>query len=181
MSEFKDKLRNSVAISNISDEIEKDRDCIVSLLNVVENEFKGWQPPKQLVEVPQFVSDWFEKNDYNIDGNIKALARTLKDKPQINWTSIDKWFMKSSNKPVETLIRMKLEGYTIKKEQLYVIEYPMSALPYVANMEKNQENEIVIIGYTSIKECAKRFTEQEVKDIDKRYWAFAVKVDEVDE
>lgn len=39
---------------------------------------------------------------------------------------------------------------------------------------------MIIYGYTSIKKGAKRFTEKEIKDIDPRYLAFAVKVDEVE-
>lgn len=138
--------------------------------------FKDWQPPKKLVVVPQFVADWFEENEYDLDYRIWKYIRDW-DKQQRN--VFYKWFNKD-DRAIETLVRMKLDGYTIEKEQLYVIEYPMTLNPYVSDMGKNQYNQIIISGYTSVKASAKRFTEKEIKVLDERLMAFAVKVDEVD-
>ena len=62
MSEFEKELDVKIK----SGEIMKERyktGCILSHfvnLKDIESTFKDWQPPKPLVVVPQFVSDWFD-------------------------------------------------------------------------------------------------------------------------
>lgn len=139
--------------------------------------FKDWQPPKELVEVPQFVADWFE----NAKGNLEfVIWQYISDWRENEQNDFWFWFSEDENKPTETLIRMKLEGYTVKKEQLYVLEFPKQLNAFVSSTGKNQDNDVIISGYTSVKKDAKRFTEQEIKALDERLMAFAVKVDEVD-
>ena len=82
--------------------------------NVLEisKHFKDWQPPKPLVVVPQFVADWFEKNDDDLSFKIWGYL--------INWKLQDKksdffrW-MKKESECIEILIRMQ-DGYTVEKE-----------------------------------------------------------------
>lgn len=80
--------------------------------------FKDWQPPKKLVEVPQFVADWFEENKGNLDYKIWEY---INDSHEISDDVFWQWFIGVSTNPFETLIRMKLDGYTVKKEQLYYL------------------------------------------------------------
>lgn len=76
------------------------------------DKMKDWQPPKPLVVVPQFVADWFEKNDDDLSFKIWGYL--------INWKLQDKksdffrW-MKKESECIEILIRMQ-DGYTVKEE-----------------------------------------------------------------
>ena len=89
--------------------------------NVLEisKHFKDWQPPKPLVVVPQFVADWFEKNDDDLSFKIWGYL--------INWKLQDKksdffrW-MKKESECIEILIRMQ-DGYTVEKEKKYILKH----------------------------------------------------------
>lgn len=85
------------------------------------DKMKDWQPPKPLVVVPQYVADWFDINQDDIDGNIKALTININRNPKSGWSEMDEWFMYFPNKPIETLISMKLYGYTVEKEKLFYL------------------------------------------------------------
>ena len=58
------------------------------------DKMKDWQPPKQLVEVPQIAADWFEKNEDDLSFKIWGYL--------INWKLQDKksdffrWMKKES-------------------------------------------------------------------------------------
>ncbi|MFB8598842.1 DUF1642 domain-containing protein, partial [Enterococcus faecalis] len=70
-------------------------------------------------------------------------------------------------------------GYEVEKEQLYYVKFDILYLQkyLVKNVETNQfylsNNEKVVGNYEQVK-----FTEQEIKSIDERYWPFAVKVED---
>lgn len=85
------------------------------------DKMKDWQPPKPLVVVPQYVADWFDINQDDIDGNIKALTININRNPKSGWSEMDEWFMYFPNKPIETLISMKLYGYTVEKEKFFYL------------------------------------------------------------
>lgn len=119
MSEFINKLRSSDAISNILDEVEKDRACVVEVLIAAENEFKDWKPPKPKIEVPQFVADWFENNEDDL--SFKIWGYLINWKLQDKKSDFFKW-MKNESECIEILIRMQ-DGYTVKKEQLFILKH----------------------------------------------------------
>lgn len=114
MSEFEKELTNKVSPH---DRTHNDNELFLG--GVLAEHFKDWKPPKPLVVVPQFVSDWFDINQDDIDVNIKALTRNIDRKLKIEWSEMDRWFMYSPNKPIETLISMKLDGYTVEKESKF--------------------------------------------------------------
>ncbi|PQB74408.1 hypothetical protein CUN23_05675, partial [Enterococcus faecalis] len=58
-------------------------------------------------------------------------------------------------------------GYEVEKEQLYYVK-----LPEIGYMRFGKK-----YFYSTDKEDAKRYTENQIKSIDERYWPFAVKVD----
>lgn len=136
------------------------------------DKMKDWQPPKPPVVVPQIVADWFEKNEDDLSFKIWGYL--------INWKLQDKksdffrW-MKKESECIEILIRMQ-DGYTVKKEQLYHV-----VLPGARNRYLNFRTNGGYVVFGSVKEYGDyktRFTEQEIRDIDERYLAFAVEVDE---
>lgn len=81
------------------------------------------------------------------------------------------------SKHQEDYMRAWLDGYTVEKPQLFYIE-----LPNVYGL-KNKicvskvENE-TIVEFSNGKNYALKFTEQEIKSIDERYWQFAVPVED---
>ncbi|MCH4162359.1 MAG: DUF1642 domain-containing protein [Lactococcus raffinolactis] len=83
------------------------------------DKMKDWQPPKQLVVVPQCVADWFEKNEDDLSFKIWGYL--------INWKLQDKksdffrW-MKKESECIEILIRMQ-DGYTVEKEKKYILKH----------------------------------------------------------
>ena len=166
MSEFTEKLRSSELIWNAVNEVDKDQADVGFLIEIIRNEFKDWQPPKPLVVVPQFVAVWFEDK---MLGSFSAVVASysFSDDEAITWVH--------DNGGLDLLCKMKLYGYTVKKEQLYVLELPRQYNPYVSQV--NDFN--VITRFAPLFYEAKRLSESEIKAIDERYWAFAVKVDDV--
>ena len=116
------------------------------------------QPPKELVKVRQFVADWFEKNKDNLEEFLN-------------------WLDDTETNSYETLIRMKTEGYLIDNEKLYEVVFlddgkDRLILNKVGNRLFIDFDEDVEIYHKT------EFTEKEIKAIDEKYWAFAVKVEE---
>ena len=74
-----------------------------------------YEPEKPVV--PQFVADWYEDNKDFFECNLYEFfllyheGRLQKD--------LSDWFTNNSNKPIETLVKMKLFGYEVKKKKLY--------------------------------------------------------------
>ena len=165
MSEFTEKLRSSELIWNAVNEVDKDQADVGFLIEIIRNEFKDWQPPKPLVVVPQFVAVWFEDK---MLGSFSAVVASysFSDDEAITWVH--------DNGGLDLLCKMKLYGYTVEKEKLYVLELPRQYNPYVS-----QVNDFNIISrFTPLFYEAKRLSEKEIKAIDERYWVFAVKVEE---
>ena len=130
---------------------------------------KDWQPPKPLVEVPKFVADWFEKNEDDL--SFKIWGYLINWKLQDKKSDFFKW-MKKESECIEILIHMQ-DGYTVKKEQLYEIRLPIP--------DSDIENDYALVDIRgNIWEDAfptkYKLTKQEIKAIDERYLAFAVKV-----
>nr|DAI26396.1 MAG TPA: Protein of unknown function (DUF1642) [Caudoviricetes sp.] len=76
----------------------------------------------QKVTVPQFVADWYEEHKDNLEYNIwDWMKYNLEPKKRENKT-FSQWLGKTVNNPVETLIKMKLYGYTVEKEKRYIVK-----------------------------------------------------------
>ena len=109
------------------------------------------EPEKPVV--PQFVADWYEENKDYFESNLYSLCvdfhkRELPD-------DLHEWFTKNNNKPIETLVKMKLFGYEVEKEKLYFAsfrdtnqylgwneklgEWFMSCSPFTSGVEQTQE------------------------------------------
>lgn len=76
----------------------------------------------QKVTVPQFVADWYEEHKDNLEYNIwDWMKYNLEPKKREN-VIFSRWLGKTVNNPVETLIKMKLYGYEVKKEKRYLVK-----------------------------------------------------------
>ena len=74
------------------------------------------------------------------------------------------WLGDTETNSYETLIRMKLEGYLIDNDEI---------------LNKAKGNRLFIDFDEDVESYHKtEFTEKEIKAIDKRYWDFAVKVED---
>ena len=157
---------------------------------VISKHFKDWQPPKELIKIPQYLADWFE-NQLKInelkkfDGN--DVFRIIQDVIKVSngestWEDygitdeIVKFAEDNEELFLNLIVNCSLgDGYTVEKEQLYVLMFPKKVYPYISFYDHVNE----IINWTDNLDNAKRFTEREIRAIDDRYWAFAVKVEEV--
>lgn len=76
----------------------------------------------QKVQVPQFVADWYEKYKGNLEYNICDWMRYTNEFEKLENMKFSKWLGDFENDPVETLVKMKLYGYTVDKEPKYTVK-----------------------------------------------------------
>ena len=160
MSNFEEEFNNCLHFGFIPNEPQ----------NKIIEHFKDWQPPKQLVVVPQIIAYFIKA--LKIKG-IKPLMDSAKF-GEIGFTEekrdeILHWI----NEHQEEYMRAWLDDYTVEKEQLYEIRIPLPNGNYASIDSKGYIwGDLIPNKY--------KLTESEVKNIDERYMAFAVPVEEVD-
>lgn len=117
MSEFTEKLRSSELVWNAVNEVDKDQADVGFLIEIIRNEFKYWQPPKPReipVEIPQFVAGWFEEK-MSVAFSEVVSAYSFSGNEAIAWVY--------ENGGIDLLCKMKLYGYTVEKEKLYLLKH----------------------------------------------------------
>ncbi|HIB1888677.1 hypothetical protein IGK80_000899 [Enterococcus sp. DIV0609] len=119
------------------------------------------EPKKVKVVVPQVVADWIkyakqQGYEFMQSYDPKKMFYPIND-------GLDKWI----NDNEETFAHAWLDGYEVMKEPLYYVK-----LPEIGYMRFG-----FCIPVTESIEEAKKYTEQEIKAVDERYWPFAVEVD----
>ncbi|MCB8608201.1 DUF1642 domain-containing protein [Enterococcus faecium] len=131
--------------------------------------------PKKPV-VPKFVAEWFEENKDDLEFPIWELCvDSYGSKDEHGMLN---WIQQSENNPIETLIRMK-DGYEVEKEPLYYVKLPVVYFNHwnlEAYLMKDDRGNITIADNNDFDDM--KFTESEIKEIDERYWPFAVPVEE---
>ncbi|EAD5462977.1 DUF1642 domain-containing protein [Listeria monocytogenes] len=130
--------------------------------------------PAPVLKVPQCVADWYEKYKCALEYSIWKYIYEWADQ---DYESDFYSFMNHAcNNPIETLIKMKY-GYEVEKEPLYYVQLITIFLGYL-----NERND----GRRSLSDSVQndifktQFTEAEIKEMDERYWQFAVLVEEVE-
>ena len=105
--------------------------------------------------VPQFVADWYEEHKEGFENNVYDLCVQFNnDNEELN-KEVWCWFDCPVNKPIETLVKMKLFGYEVEKEKLYLAsfkdtnqylgwneklgEWFMSGTPFTSGVKQTQE------------------------------------------
>lgn len=121
---------------------------------------KQLDEPKKVV-VPQVVADWIKYAKQQGYGFMQSYDPKKMFYP-IN-DGLDKWI----NDNEETFAHAWLDGYEVMKEPLYYVK-----LPEIGYMRFGYR-----YFYSEDVEEAKKYTEQEIKAVDERYWPFAVEVD----
>jgi len=121
------------------------RDKAIQIVNQIDEP----QKPK----VPQFVADWYEEHKDYFEYNLHSLCVDFHERKLQE--DLHEWFNYLSNKPIETLVKMKLFGYEVEKEKLYLAsfrdtnqylgwneklgEWFMSCSPFTSGVEQTQE------------------------------------------
>lgn len=117
MSEFTEKLNSSKLVSNAWDEIDKDQANAGLLIDTISNEFKDWQPPRKLVEVPQIMADFIEERKEEL-----TLYGALREIDEHNDAEVSNWvFQKSDGQSL--FAKAWIDGYTVKKEQMFILKH----------------------------------------------------------
>ncbi|ASE66467.1 TPA: DUF1642 domain-containing protein [Enterococcus faecalis] len=120
---------------------------------------KQLDEPKKVV-IPKVVADWIKYAKRQGYGFMQSYDQIYMSYP-IN-DGLDKWIDNNQ----ETFALAWLDGYEVEKEPLYYVK-----LPEIGYMRFGYR-----YFYSEDVEEAKKYTEQEIKSIDERYWPFAVKV-----
>lgn len=114
IKEYKEMCLEDVPVEEVLEDLQK---------------LEGIYKPK---DVPQFVVDWYEEYKDNLEYNIwDWMKYNLEPKKREN-VIFSQWLSKTVNNPVETLIKMKLYGYEVKKEKKYIIK--------LKNVQKGSES-----------------------------------------
>lgn len=136
------------------------------------------QPKLEKPVVPQFVADWYEEHKDNFECNLYDFF-LLYHKGRLQKDLYD-WFTTNSNKPIETLVKMKLFGYEIEKEKLYTVEIPSHGNPDHVVLRKYVNGEVCIDYYLFDSwrdyKCT-HLTESEIKQDFDWAWKFAEEVE----
>lgn len=72
------------------------------------------EPEKPVV--PQVVADWYEEYKDYFEYNLYNLCVDFHERKLQE--DLHEWFNALSNKPIETLVKMKLFGYEVDKEEV---------------------------------------------------------------
>lgn len=130
----------------------------------------------ELPVIPQFVADWIEYQKTNRNPLLWAVSEGSKREAIDDWLFPDNYREKVNRE--DLLLRAWLDGYTIEKEKIYHV--------------LDQNRKVMIRKYRGVVERVNatmspsdyphwqkeklELTEQEIKDYDERYWAFAEEV-----
>lgn len=126
--------------------------------------------------VPKFVAYWFEDNFEELDWELGGVLINAFNTNRSERSDFQDWLVDTTNYPIETLIRMKLFGYEVEKEQLYKVVIDHKYLVQLFSGRTDAR----LVEYeelTNWHDSAYKLTESVIKAIDERYWPFAVKVE----
>lgn len=131
----------------------------------------------QKVTVPKFVADWIEECKRNA-----TLTDCLKGKYEISIgrklasEDFQNWVVDNEND--ELTAKAWMFGYEVEKEPLYKVIIDQKYLVQLFS-GRTDARLVEFEELTIWSESAYKLTEETIKSIDERYWAFAVPVEEV--
>lgn len=74
--------------------------------------------------VPQYVADFYDSIEDDFEDGVYGLCAQFYEEESELSDGLYWWFKHDDNKPIETLVKMKLYGYDVEKEKLYTVEIP---------------------------------------------------------
>lgn len=134
---------------------------------------KQLDEPKKAV-LPKIADEFIKEGLSMGSDKVDIIGSAVSFSSAMPTAEFSKWFKTNGDLLIDALAN----GYEVEKEQLYYVKFDILYLQkyLVKNVETNQfylsNNEKVVGNYEQVK-----FTEQEIKAVDERYWPFAVKVD----
>lgn len=134
---------------------------------------KQLDEPKKVV-VPQFVANWLEtcKENASLVECLQCQYFSASDDGDVYATEkVENWVFENDNDKL--LANAWVNGYEVETEQFYYVCDPTTKQYLGVDKVSNEA------FWLSSQNSGARtpLTEQEIKSIDERYWAFAVKVD----
>ncbi|EAC6528140.1 DUF1642 domain-containing protein, partial [Listeria monocytogenes] len=131
----------------------------------------------ELVVVPKLIGDFLE-NHSKEDGHTlhDLLCDLLTSRASLDENVYD-WIMENNNENGELLARAWLDGYEVEREPLYYVRFFEGKIGFL-NVYYN--GSINVGSYDQCCGYKTKFTESEIKEMDERYWQFAVPVNEVE-
>lgn len=178
-----DKIKNLEGLTILDKTINFDSKMIPKkeVLNIV-NQIDG---PEKTV-VPQYVADFYEsiKDDFE-DGVYELCAEFYEEESELS-TELYWWFKLDVNKPIETLVKMKLYGYEVEKEQMYTVEIPNPnrVTEPIIYLSRGEEGKIFLNSWFVYEsknwknQPYAQLTESEIKEDFEWAWPFAKEVKE---
>lgn len=85
------------------------------------------------VKVKQFVADWYERNENNLDYNIWDYIYNWEDQEESEFKN---WF-NCSKKAFQTLVNMHQFGYEVDEEKRYLVKIKASGQYIMNNPDEN--------------------------------------------
>ncbi|EOX2114473.1 DUF1642 domain-containing protein [Listeria monocytogenes] len=130
-------------------------------------------PLTPLLVIPQFVADWiFEHKAFARD-----LLSTLDIENPAMPKSVIRWLCDNADNQ-ELFARAWMDGYEVEKEPLYYVRFiPDNSVSYLNLRWVDKGLILNSCGQDDIYKT--KFTEKEIKNMNIKYWAFAVPVEEV--
>ena len=134
--------------------------------------------------VPQFVADFYESIKDNFETKLYNYFIEFYNGWEDSNSDFDHWF-NSTAEPIQTLVKMKLFGYVVKKDKLYTVELPNPNYFGFGSiiLRKNNEGKIYIsfsVFNQKTWRCEEnaQLTESEIKQDFDWAWQFAKEVKE---
>lgn len=109
------------------------------------------------VVVDKFIADWYDKYEYNLEYKIWEWLRCPERGEGIN-KQFYLWLNNCDNKPVETLVKMKLYGYKVKEE----IKYNVKVVETKQILYKSDEGAKFVDVYNTTQHKKYEFTKEEL-------------------
>ena len=136
------------------------------------------EPEKPVV--PQYVADFYESIKDSFEWSLYSLCIDF-HKRELQEDLFD-WFKLGVNKPIETLVKMKLYGYEVEKEKLYTVEIPNPNGFIRLVLCKDCDGKLFVATFSG-GDCWETFgkcklTESEIKQDFEWAWQFAKEVEE---
>jgi len=135
---------------------------------------------QELPVIPQFVADWI--SEVKPDNSLRVAFEYIAQRKIDNYDDELAFWVEEGNS--ETFARAWLDGFTVEEEQKYYVMNNDNRMMLVRMMDGKTITEADPFPFGELYDGEKkshRLTEQEIKDYDERYFAFAVRVEEVKE
>ena len=135
-------------------------------------------PKQELPVVPKHVANWIAR--YREDFDLYPALRRLEDNTSFGGR-VYEWYRANTHDFVNAYLTGE---YEVEKEQKYYVlvrDEEYGGLWFLSKKSSGDISIGVSRNYSEVDWDTLKLTEQEIKDYDSRYWAFSVKVEELEE